>query len=44
LAAKQAADKQLQILVEQKNQASQQTGYVSSQSEATSQQIGVAVQ
>lgn len=42
LAAKQAADKQLQILVEQRNQAAQQTGYVSSQSEATSQQIGVA--
>lgn len=42
LAAKQAADKQLQILVEQRNQASQQTGYVSSQSEATSEQIGVA--
>ena len=27
LAAKQAADKQLQILVEQRNQAAQQTGY-----------------
>lgn len=41
-AAKQSADKQLQILVEQRNQATQQTGSVSSQSVATSQQIGVA--
>lgn len=41
-AAKQSADKQLQILVEQRNQATQQTGSVSSQSLATSEQIGVA--
>ncbi len=41
-AAKQSADKQLQILVEQRNQATQQTGSVSSQSIATSEQIGVA--
>ncbi len=42
LAAKQTAEKQLQILVQQKNQAAQQTNAVSSQSQATSSQIGVA--
>lgn len=42
LAAKQSADKQLQILVDQRNQISQQTNVASSQTEATSQQIGVA--
>ena len=41
-AARQQAERQLQILVEQKNQASTQTGVVSSQSTATAQQIGVA--
>ena len=41
-AAKQAADRQLQILIEQRNQAATQTGVVASQSQATSQQIGVA--
>lgn len=41
-AAKQQAEKQLQILIDQKNQASTQTGVVSSQSNATAQQIGVA--
>ncbi|MBN9312394.1 MAG: secretion protein HlyD [Chryseobacterium sp. 39-10] len=42
LAAKQSADKQLQVLVDQKNQVSQQTGIVNSQTVATSEQIGVA--
>lgn len=42
LAAKQSADKQLQILKQQKNQASQQTSAVATQSTATSAQIGVA--
>ena len=42
LAAKQTAERQLQILVQQKNQVSQQTNAVSSQSNATSSQIGVA--
>ena len=42
LAAKQTADRQLQVLVDQRNQASQQTGIVNSQTEASSQQIGVA--
>ncbi|CAN5716581.1 HlyD family secretion protein [soil metagenome] len=42
LAAKQTAERQLQILVQQKNQVSQQTNAVSSQSSATSSQIGVA--
>lgn len=42
LAAKQTADRQLQVLVEQRNQATQQTGSVSSQSMATSEQIGIA--
>ena len=42
LAAKQAADRQLQILIDQRNQVSQQTGVVSSQTAASSEQIGVA--
>jgi membrane fusion protein (multidrug efflux system) len=42
LAAKQTAEKQLAILQEQKNQASQQTQAVSQQSNATAQQINVA--
>lgn len=42
LAAKQTAEKQLQILQEQKKQASSQTAAVAVQSTATSQQIGVA--
>lgn len=42
LAAKQSADKQLQVLVEQRNQIAQQTNIASSQTEASSQQIGVA--
>jgi len=42
LAAKQTAEKQLAILKEQKNQASQQTNAVSQQSNATAQQIGIA--
>ncbi|MEO6229594.1 MAG: HlyD family secretion protein [Ferruginibacter sp.] len=42
LAAKQTAERQLQILVQQKNQVAQQTNAVSSQSSATSSQIGVA--
>ncbi len=42
LAAYQTAEKQLQVLVDQKNQANVQTGVVTSQSNATSQQIGVA--
>lgn len=42
LAAKQSADRQLQVLVEQRNQVSQQTGVVTSQTAATSEQIGVA--
>ena len=42
LAAKQSADKQLQVLIEQQKQAIQQTGAVASQSVATSQNIGVA--
>src|SRR5215212_6884961 len=42
LAAKQTAEKQLQILQEQKKQASQQTNAVAVQSNATAQQIGVA--
>ncbi len=41
-AAKQTADRQLQILVQQKNQVARQTSAVSSQSNATSSQIGVA--
>ncbi|MEO6722416.1 MAG: HlyD family secretion protein [Ferruginibacter sp.] len=42
LAGKQTAERQLQILVQQKNQVAQQTNAVSSQSSATSSQIGVA--
>jgi len=42
LAAKQSAEKQLQILQQQKAQASQQTSAVASQSAATGSQIGVA--
>lgn len=42
LAAKQTADKQLQVLVEQRNQAAQQTHAVTSQSSATASQIGIA--
>jgi membrane fusion protein (multidrug efflux system) len=41
-AAKQTAEKQLQILIQQKNQVAQQTNAVSSQSNATSSQISVA--
>ncbi|UEG50932.1 HlyD family secretion protein [Ferruginibacter lapsinanis] len=41
-AAKQTAERQLQILVQQKNQVSQQTNAVASQSNATSSQINVA--
>src|ERR1035437_2951341 len=42
LAAKQLAERQLQVLIDQGNQVSQQTNVVSSQSNATSQQIGIA--
>ena len=42
LAAKQTAERQLQVLVDQRNQAATQTSSVASQSNATSQQIGVA--
>lgn len=42
LAAKQTAEKQLAILVEQREQASQQTNAVSVQSDATASQINVA--
>lgn len=42
LAAKQSADKQLQILESQKAQAAAQTGVVSSQSNATAEQISVS--
>lgn len=42
LAAKETAEKQVQILEEQRKQATQQTNVVSSQSTATSTQIGVA--
>lgn len=42
LAAKQTAEKQLAILQEQKNQASQQTNAVAVQSNATTGQIGIA--
>jgi membrane fusion protein (multidrug efflux system) len=41
-AAKQTAEKQLQILQQQKRQAAEQTNAVAAQSTATSQQIGVA--
>jgi membrane fusion protein (multidrug efflux system) len=42
LAAKQTAERQLEILVQQRNQVSDQTNTVASQSNATSQQISVA--
>ena len=42
LAAKQSADAQLKILMDQRNQISQQTVVVNSQTAATSEQIGVA--
>lgn len=42
LAAKQTAERQLQVLEEQRAQASQQTAAVASQSNATSSQIGIA--
>jgi membrane fusion protein (multidrug efflux system) len=42
LAAKQTAEKQLAVLQEQKNQASQQTQAVAQQGNATAQQINVA--
>ncbi|SDJ17766.1 HlyD family secretion protein [Chryseobacterium jejuense] len=42
LAAKQSADKQLQVLVDQRNQIAQQTTIASSQTAASSQQISVA--
>jgi len=42
LAAKQTAERQLQVLQEQRRQASQQTNAVSSQSNATSTQISIA--
>jgi len=41
-AAKETAEKQLQVLVQQKNQATTQTSAVSSQSHATSSQIAIA--
>ncbi|HEY4147391.1 MAG TPA: HlyD family secretion protein [Chitinophagaceae bacterium] len=41
-AAKETAERQLQVLVEQKKQVSEQTNAVASQSNATSQQIGIA--
>ena len=41
-AAKETAEKQLQVLVQQKNQASTQTSAVASQSHATSSQIAIA--
>jgi len=42
LAAKQSADRQLQVLVDQRNQIAQQTNVASSQTAASSQQISVA--
>ncbi|WP_419870344.1 HlyD family secretion protein [Chryseobacterium sp. CT-SW4] len=42
LAAKQSADKQLQVLVDQRNQVAQQVNVASSQTAASSQQISVA--
>ena len=42
LAAKQLAERQLQVLVDQKNQVSTQTSVVTSQTNATAQQVGVA--
>lgn len=41
-AANQIAERQLQVLIDQKNQVAAQTGVVSSQSAATSTQTGVA--
>ncbi|MES1226280.1 MAG: HlyD family secretion protein, partial [Bacteroidota bacterium] len=41
-AAKETAEKQLQVLIQQKNQASTQTNAVASQSHATSSQIAIA--
>lgn len=43
LASKQTAEKQLQILLEQKEQASRQTSAIASQSNATGSQIAVAL-
>ena len=42
LAAKQTAERQLQVLIEQKNQVAQQTSAVASQGHATSQQVNIA--
>ncbi|WP_417429678.1 HlyD family secretion protein [Halpernia sp.] len=42
LAAKQSADRQLQVLVDQRNQIAQQQGVVTSQTAASSEQIGIA--
>ena len=42
LAAKQSADRQLQVLVDQRNQIAQQQSVVNSQTAASSEQIGVA--
>lgn len=42
LAAKQTADKQLAVLIQQKNQVAQQIGVIESQTNASSQQIGSA--
>ena len=42
LAAKQTAERQLQVLVEQRKQAANQTTAIKSQSNATSQQVAVA--
>ncbi len=42
LAAKQTADRQLQVLIDQRNQIAEQTGIASSQTAASSQQISVA--
>jgi len=42
LAAKETAERQLQVLAEQKNQVAQQTNAVASQSNATSSQVSVA--
>ncbi len=42
LAAKQSAERQVQVLVEQRNAATRQTSAASTQSAATGQQVGVA--
>ena len=42
LAAKQTAERQLQVLIDQRNQVATQTGVSSSQSAAAGEQIGVA--